>query len=63
VAELVTRLNARDADVIVTSTAPFGAQVPIMTASDARELAPILNSWAGDGYWYPPDPRSRTAGT
>ena len=55
---VVTRLNARDADVIVTSTAPpFGAQVPIMTG--LRTLGndtPILNSWAGDGnYWYPQD--------
>jgi hypothetical protein len=51
----VTRLNAKDADVIVTATAPpFGAQVPIITG--LRTLGnntPILNSWAGDGnYWY-----------
>jgi branched-chain amino acid transport system substrate-binding protein len=51
----VTRLNAKQADVIVTSTAPpFGAQVPIITG--LRTLGnntPILNSWAGDGnYWY-----------
>jgi len=51
----VTRLNAKTADVIVTSTAPpFGAQVPIITG--LRTLGnntPILNSWAGDGnYWY-----------
>ena len=56
----VTRLNAKDADVIVTSTAPpFGAQVPILTG--LRTLGnntPVLNSWAGDGnYWYPPDPK------
>jgi branched-chain amino acid transport system substrate-binding protein len=56
----VTRLNAKDADVIVTSTAPpFGAQVPIMNG--LRTLGndtPILNSWAGDGnYWYTPDPK------
>ena len=55
----VTRLNAKQADVIVTSTAPpFGAQVPIMTG--LRTLGndtPILNSWAGDGnYWYSDDP-------
>jgi branched-chain amino acid transport system substrate-binding protein len=52
---VVTRLNARNADVIVTSTAAaFGAQAPIM--SGLRTLGndtPILNSWAGDGnYWY-----------
>ena len=57
---VVTRLNAKQADVIVTSTAPpFGAQVPIMTG--LRTLGnntPILNSWAGDGsYWYTPDPK------
>ena len=56
----VTRLNAKSADVIVTSTAPpFGAQVPIM--SGLRTLGnntPILNSWAGDGnYWYPGEPK------
>jgi branched-chain amino acid transport system substrate-binding protein len=56
----VTRLNAKEADVIVTSTAPpFGAQVPIMNG--LRTLGndtPILNSWAGDGnYWYPDDPQ------
>jgi branched-chain amino acid transport system substrate-binding protein len=53
---LVTRLNARDADVIVTSTAAaFQAQVPILNG--LRTLGnntPVLNSWAGDGnYWYP----------
>ena len=52
---VVNRLNGKDADVIVTSTAPpFGAQVPIITG--LRTLGnntPILNSWAGDGnYWY-----------
>jgi branched-chain amino acid transport system substrate-binding protein len=57
---VVTRLNAKQADVIVTSTAPpFGAQVPIMNG--LRTLGndtPILNSWAGDGsYWYTPDPK------
>jgi branched-chain amino acid transport system substrate-binding protein len=57
---VVTRLNAKQADVIVTSTAPpFGAQVPIMTG--LRTLGnntPILNSWAGDGsYWYSKSPK------
>jgi branched-chain amino acid transport system substrate-binding protein len=52
---VVTRLNSRDADVIVTSTAAaFGAQVPILNG--LRTLGnntPVLNSWAGDGnYWY-----------
>jgi branched-chain amino acid transport system substrate-binding protein len=56
----VTRLNAKSADVIVTSTAAaFGAQVPIMNG--LRTLGnntPILNSWAGDGnYWYTADPK------
>ncbi len=56
----VTRLNAKPADVIVTSTAAaFGAQVPIMNG--LRTLGnntPILNSWAGDGnYWYTPNPK------
>ena len=57
---VVTRLNARDADVIVTSTAAaFGAQVPILNG--LRTLGndtPVLNSWAGDGnYWYTREPR------
>ena len=57
---VVTRLNSRSADVIVTSTAAaFGAQVPIL--SGLRTLGnntPFLNSWAGDGnYWYTPDPK------
>jgi branched-chain amino acid transport system substrate-binding protein len=56
----VTRLNAKQADVIVTSTAPpFGAQVPILNG--LRTLGnntPFLNSWAGDGnYWYTADPK------
>lgn len=56
----VTRLNAKQADVIVTSTAAaFGAQVPILNG--LRTLGnntPMLNSWAGDGnYWYTPDPK------
>jgi branched-chain amino acid transport system substrate-binding protein len=48
----VSRLNAADADVIVTSTA-FG-ELPGLV-SGLRSLGnrtPILNSWAGDGtYW------------
>jgi branched-chain amino acid transport system substrate-binding protein len=57
---VVTRLNNKDADVIVTSTAAaFGAQVPIL--SGLRTLGndtPVLNSWAGDGnYWYTPNPK------
>jgi branched-chain amino acid transport system substrate-binding protein len=56
----VTRLNAKQADVIVTSTAAaFGAQVPILNG--LRTLGnntPFLNSWAGDGnYWYTDDPK------
>jgi branched-chain amino acid transport system substrate-binding protein len=56
----VTRLNAKQADVIVTATAPpFGAQVPILNG--LRTLGnntPFLNSWAGDGnYWYTQEPK------
>ncbi len=57
---VVTRLNAKDADVIVTSTAAaFGAQVPIVNGlRTLGNTTPILNSWAGDGnYWYTPDPK------
>lgn len=56
---VVTRLNGKKADVIVTSTAPpFGAMVPILNG--LRTLGnetPMLNSWAGDGtYWVSKDP-------
>jgi branched-chain amino acid transport system substrate-binding protein len=57
---VVTRLNAEEADVIVTSTAAaFGAQVPIVNGLRTLDNdTPILNSWAGDGnYWYTPNPR------
>jgi branched-chain amino acid transport system substrate-binding protein len=57
---VVTRLNAKDADVIVTSTAAaFGAQVPILNGlRTLGNSTPMLNSWAGDGnYWYTPDPK------
>jgi branched-chain amino acid transport system substrate-binding protein len=56
----VTRLNAKPADVIVTSTAAaFGAQVPIMNGlRTLGNSTPILNSWAGDGtYWLPKSPK------
>ncbi|MDQ3067598.1 MAG: ABC transporter substrate-binding protein [Actinomycetota bacterium] len=53
----VSRLDAQQADVIVTSTA-FG-ELPALV-SGIRSLGnetPILNSWAGDGtYWNTPDP-------
>jgi branched-chain amino acid transport system substrate-binding protein len=55
----VSRLNAKQADVIVTSTAgAFGALSTLV--SGLRSLGndtPILNSWAGDGaYWLPKSP-------
>ncbi len=56
---VVTRLNAEEADVIVTSTAAaFGAQVPILNGlRTLGNTTPVLNSWAGDGnYWYTPNP-------
>jgi len=57
---VVTRLNAKQADVIVTSTAAaFGAQVPILNGlRTLGNSTPMLNSWAGDGnYWYTKDPQ------
>jgi branched-chain amino acid transport system substrate-binding protein len=56
----VSRLNAKKADVIVTSTAgAFGALSTLI--SGLRTLGnntPILNSWAGDGtYWLPKSPQ------
>ncbi|HST19048.1 MAG TPA: ABC transporter substrate-binding protein [Gaiellaceae bacterium] len=54
----VSRLNARKADVIVTSTA-FG-ELPALVKG-IRSLGnktPILNSWAGDGtYWVAGNPQ------
>lgn len=54
----VSRLNAKKADVIVTSTA-FG-ELPALV-SGLRALGnktPILNSWAGDGtYWVTNNPQ------
>jgi branched-chain amino acid transport system substrate-binding protein len=58
VGNAVSRLNARKADVIVTSTA-FG-ELPALV-SGLRALGnktPILNSWAGDGtYWNTQNPK------
>jgi branched-chain amino acid transport system substrate-binding protein len=56
----ISRLNAKKADVIVTSTAgAFGALSTLI--SGLRSLgnnAAILNSWAGDGtYWLPKSPK------
>jgi branched-chain amino acid transport system substrate-binding protein len=54
----VSRLNAVDADVVVTSTA--FAELPGLV-SGLRSLGnetPILNSWAGDGtYWVTDNPQ------
>src|SRR5690349_6429733 len=55
----VSRLNGKQADVIVTSTAgAFGALSTLI--SGLRSLGnntPVLNSWAGDGnYWLPKNP-------
>ncbi len=59
VQNVVSRLNGKSADVIVTSTAgAFGALSTLV--SGLRSLGndtPILNSWAGDGtYWLPKNP-------
>ena len=54
----VSRLNGRQADVIVTSTA-FG-ELPALVSGlrSLRNETPILNSWAGDGtYWLPKNPQ------
>jgi len=60
VQNVVSRLNSKQADVIVTSTAgAFGALSTLV--SGLRSLSngtPILNSWAGDGtYWLPKSPK------
>jgi branched-chain amino acid transport system substrate-binding protein len=51
---VTTRLNAKQADVIVTATAPPWAAMPTIL-NGLRTLGndtPMLNSWAGDGtYW------------
>ncbi|WP_411277824.1 ABC transporter substrate-binding protein [Gaiella sp.] len=56
---VITRLNGKKADVIVTSTAgAFGALPQILAG--LRSLGnntPMLNSWAGDGtYWVTKEP-------
>src|SRR6187399_3115023 len=56
----ISRLNSKQADVIITSTAgAFGALSTLV--SGLRSLGnntPILNSWAGDGtYWLPKSPK------
>ena len=60
VTNAVTRLNGRQADVIITSTAgAFGALPQLI--SGLRTLGnntPVLNSWAGDGvYWVTKEPQ------
>jgi branched-chain amino acid transport system substrate-binding protein len=60
VQNVVSRLNGKSADVIVTATAgAFGALSTLV--SGLRSLGnetPILNSWAGDGtYWLPKSPQ------
>jgi branched-chain amino acid transport system substrate-binding protein len=56
----VSRLNGKQADVIVTSTAGAFGALPQMI-SGLRTLGndtPVLNSWAGDGtYWVTKDPQ------
>lgn len=57
---VITRLNGKKADVIVTSTAgAFGALPQILAG--LRSLGnntPMLNSWAGDGtYWVTKEPK------
>ena len=56
----VSRLNGREADVIVTSTAGAFGALPQMI-SGLRTLGnntPVLNSWAGDGvYWVTKEPQ------
>ena len=58
VGNAITRLNAKKADVIVTSTS-FG-ELPALV-SGLRALGnntPVLNSWAGDGtYWVTQSPK------
>jgi len=60
VQNVVSRIDGKKADVIVTSTAgAFGALSTLV--SGLRSLGnetPILNSWAGDGtYWLPKSPQ------
>src|SRR3954451_7933134 len=56
----VSRINGKDADVIVTSTAGAYGALPVLM-SGLRSLGndtPIINSWAGDGnYWLPKNPK------
>ena len=56
---VVSRLNSKRADVVVTSTAgAFGALSTLISGMrSAGNDTPVLNSWAGDGvYWLPKSP-------
>jgi branched-chain amino acid transport system substrate-binding protein len=56
---VITRLNSKKADVIVTSTAgAFGALPQILAGLRSLDNnTPMLNSWAGDGtYWVTKEP-------
>jgi branched-chain amino acid transport system substrate-binding protein len=56
---VVSRLNSKKADVVVTSTAgAFGALSTLISGMrSAGNDTPVLNSWAGDGnYWLPKSP-------
>ena len=57
---LITKLNGKTADVIVTATAgSFGALPQIVAGLRSLDnQTPILNSWAGDGtYWVTKSPQ------
>ena len=56
---VITRLNSKKADVIVTATAgAFGALPQILAGLRSLDNnTPMLNSWAGDGtYWVTKEP-------
>jgi len=60
VGNAVTQLNAKKADVIVSSTS-FGELPALVSGPGLRALGnktPVLNSWAGDGtYWVTQSPK------
>ena len=57
IGNVVSRVNAQKADVIVTSTGFADWPAFMAGVRSLNNQTPIMNSWAGDGtFWYPKSP-------
>ena len=57
IGNVVSRVNAQKADVIVTSTGFADWPAFMAGLRSLNNQTPIMNSWAGDGtFWYPKSP-------